>query len=81
MHRIRRQERHARILDLVRHFMAGKGMDEYRDFERNLGRVAGEDFTAAAARVLRPERAVVLKLGEKVGAGKGTGPQAREGER
>ena len=62
MHRIRRQERRDRILELVRHFMAGKGMDEYRELERSLEGVTGEDFTAAAARVLRPEKGVVLEI-------------------
>ncbi|NLV31445.1 MAG: insulinase family protein [Acidobacteria bacterium] len=81
MHRIRRQERHARILEMVRHFMAGKGLDEYREFERNLGGVTGEDFTAAAARILRPERAVVLKIGERAGAGGAAVPETRGEER
>ena len=81
MYRIRRQERRIRILELVRHFMAGKGMDEYREFERNLGGVTGEDFTAAAARILRSERAVVLKIGERVGAGGAAVPETRGEER
>lgn len=62
MHRIRRQKRRDRIMEMVRHFMAGKGMDEYREFERNLQGVTEEDFAAAAARILRPEKGVVLKI-------------------
>lgn len=81
MHRIRRQGRRDRIVELVRHFMAGKGVDEYREFERNLGGVTGEDFTAAAARILRSERAVVLKIGERVGAGEAAEPETRGEER
>lgn len=62
---IRQQARSAQISDITENALAGKGIEEYRNFPSGLQDVNEPDLKAVVQRIFNMDRAVILRLNGK----------------
>ena len=62
---IRGQDRFLQIGEIVEDLLAGKGIEEYQNFVPDVQQVKEEDFKEVAGRILRTDKAVIIRMQRK----------------